>query len=103
MIRDTNRKTLIAFTLKAFANFSPGLSSGNPGNQGRLVENATLKELRRPLLAKVRNPFRVAKTFPVPSRPRVAKAQPWAEISERFQRKKRIVAFVFRVIRGPIF
>ena len=33
-----------------------------------------------------RNPFRVAKSFSVGFIPRVAKAQPWAGVSQRFQR-----------------
>jgi hypothetical protein len=50
-------------TLKAFANFSPGLRYGNPGITGcDFMKDATLFETR------------------------VAKAQPWAEISQRFQR-----------------
>jgi hypothetical protein len=35
-------------TLKAFANFSPGLCFGNPGKSAfPFIEDATLKELRR--------------------------------------------------------
>jgi hypothetical protein len=34
-------------TLKAFANSSPGLRFGNPGNLHTFLEDATLKELRR--------------------------------------------------------
>ena len=75
-------------TLKALANFSPGFAL-KPwvivvGNKFF----ATLKGLRRPLRFPDlrRNPFRVATTSKHILIPRVAKAQPWAEISQRFQR-----------------
>jgi len=45
-------------TLKAFANFSPGLRFDNLGEGLSFLEGATLKELRRLLSAgKPRNPF----------------------------------------------
>jgi hypothetical protein len=74
-------------TLKALANVSPGfaLKPWVQTKPGRLF--ATLKGLRGFAVNKrLRNSFRVG-----PSRngirfPRVAKAQPWAGIGERFQR-----------------
>jgi hypothetical protein len=41
-------------TVKALANFSPGLSSGNPGKEISFVLHATLKELRLRGLSKPR-------------------------------------------------
>ena len=47
--RESHLKRLLSGlqTLKAFANSSPGLRFGNPGNTHSFLEDATLKELRR--------------------------------------------------------
>ena len=74
-------------TLKALANVSPGFAL-KPWVQkcpGRLF--ATLKGLRGFAVNKRRrNSFRVAPSRNGMRFPRVAKAQPWAGIGERFQR-----------------
>ena len=63
--------------LKAFANSSPGLRFGNPGEQRiPIFEDATLKGLRRrpPNRKARRNSFRVAKNLlGASSEPRVSK------------------------------
>ena len=74
-------------TLKAFANFSPGFAL-KPWVQkcGRKLF-ATLKELRRFAVGeRRRNPFRVASSTYWIGVTQGCEAQPWAEISERFQR-----------------
>src|SRR6266850_4411844 len=74
-------------TLKAFANSSPGFALKPWVQKTRKRFLATLKELR--LLSgreSRRNSFRVASSKNECIFPRVAKAQPWAGISERFQR-----------------
>jgi hypothetical protein len=74
-------------TLKALANISPGFAL-KPWVQkypGRLF--ATLTGLRGSAVNKRRrNSFRVAPSRNGMRFPRVAKAQPWAGIGERFQR-----------------
>jgi len=45
---------MFRITLKALANFSPGLRFGNPGQTGSFLEYATLKEL--PLHSQWANP-----------------------------------------------
>jgi hypothetical protein len=76
-------------TLKAFANSSPGFALKPWVKRGHIYFVATLKELRRhcdsadgdATLSGLRLQKHSDAFFP-----RVAKAQPWAEISERFQR-----------------
>jgi len=75
-------------TLKAFANSNPGLRFSNPG-----ITNA-LRDLRNsegvangPRYEWLPQPFsglRLNKNYT--GVPRAAKAQPWADISQRFQR-----------------
>src|SRR6185436_6833905 len=84
------RIQILPFTLKALANSSPGLRFGNPGKKRLKRIIATLKELLRFLLA--------TRDAATPSElrlrnwntlfPRVAKAQPWAGISQRLQRSQ---------------
>ena len=73
-------------TLKAFANSSPGLRFGNPGNIHSFLEDAALKELRRG--------FVTARLFATPSElrriscatfePRVSKQTPGLEFANAF-------------------
>jgi hypothetical protein len=73
-------------TLKAFANSSPGLSSGNPGIEDHFVKDATLKELRRWLAHQtVATPSELRRISRDTFDPGF-QSNPWAEISERFQR-----------------
>jgi len=60
------------FTPKVFANFSPGLSFGNPGDKDFFSRRAQPSQG----CAIPSNDIRV---------PRVAKAQPWAEIGEHLR------------------
>jgi len=67
---------LSTLTLKAFANFSPGLRFGNPGKMHpNIFEDATLKRLRRrpPNRNPRRNSFRVATEYMRLFLPRVSK------------------------------
>ena len=72
-----NAKLSAPLTLKAFANSSPGLRFGNPGNSAfQFFEDATLKGLRRrpPNRKARRNSFRVATNLlGASSEPRVSK------------------------------
>jgi len=80
-------------TLKAFANSSPGLSFGNPGENPSLFKGATLKELgRRLLTAKPRNPFRVANNLRASLHPGF-QSKPWADSGQRFQRYSILARF----------
>jgi len=61
-------------TLKAFANSSPGLRLGNPGNGQFIIEDITLKELLRPSTIKPPQLFQSCKeTFGGTTFPRVSK------------------------------
>ena len=71
------------------ANFSPGFALKPRGQKAHVCLVATLKELRRLWIsARRRNPdfVGVASSIKETRFPRVAKAQPWAGISERLQR-----------------
>ena len=59
-------------TLKAFANFSPGLRFGNPGKAHRNFYDATLKELRL-AFAILSQLLQSWKNFLDPFEPRVSK------------------------------
>ena len=76
----------IRVTLKALANVSPGLALKPWVQKCETRLFATLKGLRGLLVTNERNSFRVAPSRNELRRPRVAKAQPWAGIGERFQR-----------------
>jgi hypothetical protein len=74
-------------TLKAFANVSPGFALKPWVQKWPRRLFATLKGLRGFVVNKRRrNSFRVAPSRNEMRFPRVAKAQPWAGIGERFQR-----------------
>jgi hypothetical protein len=75
----------LSLTLKAFANSSPGLRFGNPGNTRHLQKTQTLKGLSR----------RSPKTVSTPSELRQKQtcilspgfqSKPWAGIGQRLQR-----------------
>jgi hypothetical protein len=71
-------------TLKAFANSSPGLRFGNRGKAPLILEEATLKELRRSLNARSATPSELrgifGKLFLKPG----FQSKPWSGIGERF-------------------
>jgi len=73
-------------TLKALANISPGFALKPWVQKCPRRFFATLKGLRFGVNKRRRNSFRVAPSRNQMRLPRVAKAQPWAGIGERFQR-----------------
>jgi hypothetical protein len=78
---------VMALTLKALANFSPGFALKPWVHDLPRKFFATLKELRQALDLRgdaTLSGLRLTNT--VLLLPRVARAQPWADISERFQR-----------------
>jgi hypothetical protein len=74
-------------TLKAFANSSPGLCLGNPGEQASISLTPTLKELRRrsPTVKHSQLLQSCEVSLAAFNNPGF-QSKPWAGISERFQR-----------------
>jgi len=69
--------------------FQPRVALWQPWESSHVLKSiATLKGLRYVMTMHIpqRNPFRVASNTNLRLIPRVAKAQPWAGIRERFQR-----------------
>ena len=78
-------------TLKAFANSSPGLRFWQPWvHEVHCLEDATLKELRRRSRTQpAATPSELQESLQARLNPGF-QSKPWAEISQRFQRIKRI-------------
>jgi hypothetical protein len=71
-------------TLKVFANSSPGLSFGNPGNKHSSIDDATLKKLRRCPLKAVATLSELRPTNGVRLIPHGFKANPGLELVNAF-------------------
>ena len=94
-------------TPKVLANFSPGLSFGNPGTANVLCRIVTLKGLRRctQITNRSANPFRVLTLLISRLYPRVAKAQPWDRECPLPDRNPERVASLYadrKAIRKPL-
>ena len=99
----TVEKIYRKLTLKAFANSSPGLSFGNPGENPSHFKGATLKELgRRLLTAKPRNPFRVANNLPGHLCTQGFKANPGLTVANAFSVTRFLHASEFSTLPGDL-
>jgi hypothetical protein len=87
---------LLVRNAESVRKFQPRVALWQPWEHSFILEDATLKELRRPsLTANHRNSFRVAKNLLNPG----FQSKPWAGISERFQRYSSHLEFSHNLYR----